>query len=237
MDEHAHMNANAGQYAGLDRYEARKRVLADLQEQGFLVGEKDHALSLGKCERCGTVVEPRLSEQWFIKIKPLAQKAIEAIESGEITIVPDNYRQIYLNWMNNIYDWCISRQLWWGHRIPAWTCGDCKEIIVARETPAKCSKCGGMQVEQVSDVLDTWFSSGLLPFTTLGWPEKTRDHAADHSVRDSFFLGGAHDHVWLPFYGWSPAGSRDQEGQRLGRQEERQRALPAGLHPRTGARC
>jgi valyl-tRNA synthetase len=177
MDEHAHMNANAGAYAGLDRYEARKRVLADLQEQGFLVGEKDHALSLGKCERCGTVVEPRLSEQWFIKIKPLAQKAIEAIESGEITIVPDNYRQIYLNWMNNIYDWCISRQLWWGHRIPAWTCGDCKEVIVAREAPAKCTKCGGAQLEQVSDVLDTWFSSGLLPFTTLGWPEKTRDLA------------------------------------------------------------
>src|ERR1700719_1537814 len=177
MDERAHMNANAGAYAGLDRYEARKRVLADLQEQGFLVGEKDHALSLGKCERCGTVVEPRLSEQWFIKIKPLAQKAIEAIESGEITIVPDNYRQIYLNWMNNIYDWCISRQLWWGHRIPAWTCGDCKEVIVARETPAKCPKCGGTQLEQVSDVLDTWFSSGLLPFTTLGWPEKTRDQA------------------------------------------------------------
>jgi len=177
MDEHAHMNANAGVYAGLDRYEARKRVLVDLQEQGFLVGEKDHALSLGKCERCGTVVEPRLSEQWFIKIKPLAQKAIEAIESGEITIVPDNYRQIYLNWMNNIYDWCISRQLWWGHRIPAWTCGNCKEVIVARETPAKCTECGGAQLEQVSDVLDTWFSSGLLPFTTLGWPEKTRDQA------------------------------------------------------------
>src|SRR5947209_12914911 len=177
MDEHARMNANAGAYAGLDRYEARKRVLADLQDQGFLVGEKDHALSLGKCERCGTVVEPRLSEQWFIKIKPLAQKAIEAIESGEITIVPDNYRQIYLNWMNNIYDWCISRQLWWGHRIPAWTCGECKEVIVARETPAKCPKCGGSKLEQVPDVLDTWFSSGLLPFTTLGWPEKTRDQA------------------------------------------------------------
>jgi valyl-tRNA synthetase len=177
MDEHAHMNANAGAYAGLDRYEARKRVLADLQEQGFLVGEKDHTLSLGKCERCGTVVEPRLSEQWFIKIKPLAQKAIEAIESGEITIVPDNYRQIYLNWMNNIYDWCISRQLWWGHRIPAWTCSECKEVIVARQTPEKCSKCGSAKLEQVSDVLDTWFSSGLLPFTTLGWPEKTRDQA------------------------------------------------------------
>jgi valyl-tRNA synthetase len=177
MDEHAHMNANAGAYTGLDRYEARKRVLADLQEQGFLVGEKDHTLALGKCDRCGTVVEPRLSEQWFIKIKPLAQKAIEAVESGEITIVPENYKQIYLNWMNNIYDWCISRQLWWGHRIPAWTCEDCREIIVAREAPVKCTKCGGTKLEQVSDVLDTWFSSGLLPFTTLGWPQKTRDQA------------------------------------------------------------
>ncbi len=177
MDEHAHMNHNAGRFKGLERYEARKRVLADLQEQGFLVGEKDHALSIGKCERCGTVVEPRLSEQWFIKIKPLADRAKQAVESGEITIVPDNYRQIYLNWMNNIYDWCISRQLWWGHRIPAWTCGSCKEIIVAREAPTKCTKCSGGKLEQVTDVLDTWFSSGLLPFTTLGWPEKTRDQA------------------------------------------------------------
>ena len=175
MDEHAHMNQNAGAYLGLDRYEARKRVLADLQEQGFLAGEKDYTLALGKCDRCGTVVEPRLSEQWFIKIKPLAQKAIEAVESGEITIVPENYKQIYLNWMNNIYDWCISRQLWWGHRIPAWTCDNCKHVIVAREAPLTCTKCGSTKLEQVSDVLDTWFSSGLLPFTTLGWPEKTRD--------------------------------------------------------------
>jgi valyl-tRNA synthetase len=177
MDEHAHMNQNAGRYAGLDRYEARKRVLADLQEQGFLVAEKDYALSLGKCDRCGTVVEPRLSEQWFIKIQPLAQKAIEAVETGEITIVPENYKQIYLNWMHNIYDWCISRQLWWGHRIPAWTCEGCGEVIVAREAPTKCLKCDCTKLEQVSDVLDTWFSSGLLPFTTLGWPEKTRDQA------------------------------------------------------------
>jgi valyl-tRNA synthetase len=176
MDEHAHMNQNAGpSYAGLDRYVARAVILKDLQEQGFLVAEKDYALSLGKCDRCGTVVEPRLSEQWFIKIQPLAQKSIEAVESGEITIVPENYKQIYLNWMNNIYDWCISRQLWWGHRIPAWTCDGCKEVIVAREAPANCPKCGGKKLEQVSDVLDTWFSSGLLPFTTLGWPEKTRD--------------------------------------------------------------
>jgi valyl-tRNA synthetase len=175
MDEHAVMNANAGPYAGLDRYEARKRVLADLAAGNFLVGEKEHKLSLGKCDRCGTVVEPRLSEQWFIRIKMLADKAIAAVETGEITIVPENYRTIYLNWMNNIHDWCISRQLWWGHRIPAWTCGECKEVIVAREAPAKCTKCGGGKLEQVSDVLDTWFSSGLLPFTTLGWPEKTRD--------------------------------------------------------------
>jgi valyl-tRNA synthetase len=175
MDEHARMTQNAGPYANLDRYEARKLVLADLQEQGFLVGEKDYVLALGKCDRCSTVVEPRLSEQWFIKIKPLAGRAKEAVESGEITIVPDNYRQIYLNWMTNIYDWCISRQLWWGHRIPAWTCEGCKEVIVAREAPASCRKCGGSKLAQVSDVLDTWFSSGLLPFTTLGWPEKTRD--------------------------------------------------------------
>ena len=177
MDEHAHMNQNAGAYAGLDRFEARKRVLADLQEQGFLVAERDYAFAIGKCDRCETIVEPRLSEQWFIKIKPLADRAREAVESGEITIVPDNYRQIYLNWMNNIYDWCISRQLWWGHRIPAWTCEGCKELIVAREAPTKCTKCGGAKLEQVSDVLDTWFSSGLLPFTTLAWPQKTRGQA------------------------------------------------------------
>jgi len=177
MDDRAHMNQNAGPYAGLDRFEARKRILHDLKEQGFLVAEKDYALSIGKCDRCGTVIEPRLSEQWFIKIKPLADRAREAVEKGEITIVPENYRQVYLNWMKNIYDWCISRQLWWGHRIPAWTCGNdaCKEVIVAREAPTKCTKCGGAKLEQVPDVLDTWFSSGLLPFTTLGWPNKTRD--------------------------------------------------------------
>ncbi|HET9308752.1 MAG TPA: valine--tRNA ligase [Candidatus Sulfotelmatobacter sp.] len=177
MDARAHMNQNAGAYAGLDRFEARKRVLHDLREQGYLVAEKDYVLAIGKCERCGTVIEPRLSEQWFVKIQPLADRAKEAVESGEITIVPENYRTIYLNWMNNIHDWCVSRQLWWGHRIPAWTCAGCKEVIVAREAPAKCPKCGGAKLEQVSDVLDTWFSSGLLPFTTLGWPEKTRDQA------------------------------------------------------------
>ena len=174
MDEHAHMNQNAGRYAGLDRFEARKRVLEDLREQGFLVGEKDYTIALGKCDRCGSVVEPRLSTQWFIKIAPLAKKAAEVVENGEVTIAPENYKTIYLNWMNNIHDWCISRQLWWGHRIPAWHCA-CGEIIVAREAPAKCSKCGRSELKQDTDVLDTWFSSGLLPFTTLGWPQKTRD--------------------------------------------------------------
>ena len=175
MDLHARMNENAGPYKGLDRYEARAAVLADLKEQGFLVAEKDYTVPLGKCDRCGTVVEPRLSEQWFVKIAPLAKKAIAAVESGEITITPENYKQIYLNWMYNIHDWCVSRQLWWGHRIPAWTCGSCGEVTVARDTPAQCPQCGGAKLEQVTDVLDTWFSSGLLPFTTLGWPEKTRD--------------------------------------------------------------
>ena len=175
MDLHARMNENAGPYKGLDRYAAREAVLADLKEQGFLVAEKDYTVPLGKCDRCGTVVEPRLSEQWFVKIEPLAKKAIAAVESGEITITPENYKQIYLNWMYNIHDWTISRQLWWGHRIPVWHCSDCQDVIVARETPAKCPKCGSAKLEQDTDVLDTWFSSGLLPFTTLGWPEKTRD--------------------------------------------------------------
>ncbi len=177
MDERAHMNANAGPYANLDRFEARELVLKDLEEQGFLVGTKDYTIPIGKCDRCGSIVEPRLSEQWFIKIAPLAKRAAEVVENGEITITPENYKTIYLNWMANIHDWCISRQLWWGHRIPAWTCKnkDCGEFIVAREAPASCGKCGGAELEQVSDVLDTWFSSGLLPFTTLGWPEKTRD--------------------------------------------------------------
>ena len=174
MDENARMNQNAGKYAGLDRYEARKQVIADLEAGNFLVGTKDHTIPLGKCDRCGTVVEPRLSTQWFIKIASMAKRAADAVRSGEITIEPENNQQIYLNWMDNIHDWCISRQLWWGHRIPAWHC-KCGEIIVARETPAKCSKCENSELTQDRDVLDTWFSSGLLPFTTLGWPDKTRD--------------------------------------------------------------
>jgi valyl-tRNA synthetase len=174
IDEHNKMNANAGPYAGLDRFEARKKVVEDLTAQGFLVGTKNYTIALGLCDRSGTIVEPRLSMQWFVKIQPLADKAIAAVETNEISIVPENYRQIYLNWMHDIHDWCISRQLWWGHRIPAWWCS-CGELIVAREAPSTCPKCGGTELKQDTDVLDTWFSSGLLPFTTLGWPEKTRD--------------------------------------------------------------
>jgi valyl-tRNA synthetase len=178
IDEHAKMNTNAGVYAGLDRFAARARVVEDLAEQRFLLGTKDYTIALGKCDRSGTIVEPRLSTQWFIKIAPLAKRAIEVVEKGHIRFTPENYGQIYLNWMNNIHDWCISRQLWWGHRIPAWYCTnqDCKEVVVAREAPAACAKCGG-KLEQDTDVLDTWFSSGLLPFTTLGWPEATPDLA------------------------------------------------------------
>ena len=175
IDEHSKMNANAGAYAGLDRFAARARIVEDLSTQGFLVGTKDYTIAIGKCDRSGTIVEPRLSTQWFIRIAPLAKRAIEVVEKGYIRFTPENYGQIYLNWMNNIHDWCISRQLWWGHRIPAWYCGQCKEVVVAREAPAACTKCGGAELEQETDVLDTWFSSGLLPFTTLGWPAATRD--------------------------------------------------------------
>ena len=183
MDEHARMNENAGRYAGLDRYQARERVLQDLEQQGLLAGTKDYTVPLGKCDRCKTIVEPRLSTQWFVAVnrKPnhggpsLAEKAIAVVRNGEVRFVPENYRQIYLNWMENIHDWCISRQLWWGHRIPAWHCQDCGEIAVARETPAACAKCGHAHLTQDSDVLDTWFSSGLLPMSALGWPEQTRD--------------------------------------------------------------
>ncbi len=175
MNEVAQMNENAGPYKGLDRFEARQKVLEDLERGGFLVGTKDYVVPLGKCDRCKTIVEPRLSTQWFVKIQPLADRAIEVVEKGDVKFVPENYTKTYFEWMRNIHDWCISRQLWWGHRIPAWHCKNCHEIIVAREAPAKCTKCGGASLEQDNDVLDTWFSSGLLPCSALGWPDSTPD--------------------------------------------------------------
>jgi valyl-tRNA synthetase len=170
MDTTAHIDLPGSPYHGLYRYEARKRIVADLEAAGWLVAVKDHHNAVGMCDRSKDVIEPRLSKQWFVKIQPLADKAIEAVDKGYIKFTPDQYRKTYDEWMKNIHDWCISRQLWWGHRIPAWHCGDCAQITVARETPAHCAHCNSTEITQETDVLDTWFSSGLLPFTVFGWP-------------------------------------------------------------------
>ena len=176
MTNDGHMNANAGAYVGLDRFAARKKVIEDLKALGLLEKVSEHTHAIGICERSKTIVEPRISTQWFCKMKPLAEPAIEVVERGEIRIVPENRRQEYLNWMRNIRDWTLSRQLWWGHRIPAWYCKEHQHITVAREAPKNCAICGSANLEQDPDVLDTWFSSGLWPFSTLGWPEKTADY-------------------------------------------------------------
>ena len=173
MNEVAQMNENAGPYARLDRFEARQKVLEDLHKGGFVVGVKDYVVPLGKCDRCKTIIEPRLSTQWFVKIQPLADRAIDAVARGEVKFIPENYAKTFFEWMRNIHDWCISRQLWWGHRIPAWYCKHCGEITVSRETPTKCASCGAAELAQDNDVLDTWFSSGLLPCSALGWPKPT----------------------------------------------------------------
>ena len=173
MDSRGLINENGGIYKGLDRFEARKKIIADLDNAGLLVKTDNHAHSVGHCYRCQTVIEPRLSKQWFVKIKPLAEKAIEAVKSGDIRFVPQNWEKTYFEWMNNIRDWCISRQLWWGHRIPAYYCADCETVMVELEQPSTCVSCGSGNIRQDEDVLDTWFSSGLWPFSTLGWPEHT----------------------------------------------------------------
>ena len=175
MTDDAHMNENAGQYAGLERFAARKEIVEDLQAQGLLEKVTGHINAIGHCERSRTIVEPRVSTQWFCSMKPLAEPAIAAVERGDVQIIPDNRREEYFNWMRNIRDWTLSRQLWWGHRIPAWYCQDCNEIIVARQDPTKCPKCGSTKLVQDPDVLDTWFSSAMWPFSTLGWPDKTPD--------------------------------------------------------------
>lgn len=173
MNEDATMNENAGKYNGMDRFECRKAIVKDLQEGGYLVQIKEHPHNVGTCYRCNTIIEPRVSDQWFVKMEPLAGPAIDVVDSGEIRIIPERFNKIYMNWLDNIRDWCISRQLWWGHRIPAYYCQSCSEIIVAKEMPDVCPKCGSQHFVQDKDVLDTWFSSALWPFSTLGWPEKT----------------------------------------------------------------
>ncbi|HWO55526.1 MAG TPA: valine--tRNA ligase [Paenibacillus cookii] len=176
MDETGTMNDQAGKYEGLDRSECRKQIVQDLKEQGVLIRIEDHVHQVGHSERTGAVVEPYLSTQWFVKMQPLAEAAIEAQKSGKgVNFVPERFEKTYLNWIENVRDWCISRQLWWGHRIPAWYCDDCGEVHVAYEEAATCSKCGSANLHQDEDVLDTWFSSGLWPFSTLGWPDQTDD--------------------------------------------------------------
>ena len=184
MDDKGHINADGGAYAGLDRYVARKRIVAELEAQGLLAGITDHTNNVGHCDRCKTVVEPRLSTQWFIKIEPLAEKAKEAVRQKHIHFTPEMYEKTYFEWMENIHDWCISRQLWWGHRIPAWHCAECHKITVARVDPTACAHCGSARITQETDVLDTWFSSGLLPVSVFGWPKITAENRADF---DAFY--------------------------------------------------
>ena len=175
MDDNAVINEKGGKYQGMGRYEARKAIVNDLRELGQLDKEEGYAHNVGVCYRCGKNVEPVVSAQWFVRMKPLAEKAIAVVKEGDIVFVPERFSKIYINWMENIHDWCISRQLWWGHQIPAWYCDDCGHINVSRDTPEKCEKCGSIALTQDEDVLDTWFSSALWPFSTLGWPDKTPD--------------------------------------------------------------
>ncbi|HYF00973.1 MAG TPA: class I tRNA ligase family protein, partial [Planctomycetota bacterium] len=174
MDEKAVLNENAGAYKGLDRFDGRKKVVADLEAQGFLEKVEDHSTPVGTCYRCGTIVEPYLSEQWFVSMKPLAAPAVQAVKGGDVRFVPERWTKVYLDWMENIRDWCISRQIWWGHRIPVWYC-PASHAVAAAEDPKTCAACGSTELRQDEDVLDTWFSSALWPFATLGWPDETPD--------------------------------------------------------------
>ena len=175
LNPDATMNRNAGPYEGMERFACRRALLADLEREGLLVKTEPYHLSVGHCERCNTIVEPLASQQWFVKIEPLAKPAIQAVLDGRIKIIPEHFTKVYLNWMENLRDWCISRQLWWGHRIPVWYCQKCGQLTVAVDDPAACANCGSKNIEQDPDVLDTWFSSALWPHSTLGWPEDTED--------------------------------------------------------------
>ena len=175
MTDDAHINENGGKYCGMDLMTARKAVVEDLDKGGFLVKVEEHSHNVGECYRCSTTVEPRVSKQWFVKMQPLAEPAIEAVKQGKTKFVPERFDKTYYHWMENIKDWCISRQLWWGHRIPAYYCQDCGEMVVSKETVSVCPKCGSHNMKQDEDTLDTWFSSALWPFSTLGWPENTED--------------------------------------------------------------
>ncbi len=175
MNDDGTINKLGGKYAGLDRYEARKQIVADLDAQGYLCGIEDITHAVGTHDRCKTTVEPMIKPQWFVAMEEMAKPAINAIKTGELKFVPESYSKTYLHWLENIRDWCISRQLWWGHRIPAYYCDECGEIVVSKGMPSVCPKCGCTHLTQDPDTLDTWFSSALWPFSTLGWPEKTEE--------------------------------------------------------------
>ena len=194
MDDKGIINEKGGKYKGLDRYEARKAIVKDLEEAGLLVKIKDHAHNVGTHDRCGTTVEPIISKQWYVKMDQLAKPAVEVVKNGETKFVPERFDKTYFNWMENIQDWCISRQLWWGHRIPVYYCQDCGEMMVLEDAPSKCTKCGSTNVEQDNDVLDTWFSAALWPFSTLGWPNKTED--LDYFYPNSVLVTG-HDIIFF----------------------------------------
>ncbi len=174
IDDSGKMTESAGPYKGMDRFECRRKLVQQLEHEGYLPKVQDYEYNVAQCYRCSTVVEPKVSMQWYLKVESLAKPAIDAVENGRVQFVPDSFKNRYFEWMYNIHDWCISRQLWWGHRIPAWYCDACGEIIVSRTTPSKCTRCGG-QLREESDILDTWFSSALWPFSTLGWPDDTAD--------------------------------------------------------------
>jgi valyl-tRNA synthetase len=176
LDEAARVNSNGGPYAGQDRFEARKNLWKDMRAAGLVLKEEPYTLNVPRSQRGGEIIEPMVSTQWFVAIKPLAEAGLEAVRDGRITIVPERFTKVYFNWLENIQDWCISRQLWWGHRIPVWYCDDCGEMTVMRQDPGECAHCGSSHIHQDPDVLDTWFSSGLWPFSTLGWPEQTPDY-------------------------------------------------------------
>ena len=175
LDDNGKVVEGYGRYSGMDRYEARKAIVADLEEQGYLVKVEEHTHNVGTCYRCGTDVEPIISAQWFVKMEPLAREALRVVNDGEVKFVPDRFSKIYTNWMENVHDWCISRQLWWGHRIPAWTCEDCGGMTVSETDPTECQHCHSTHIHQEEDVLDTWFSSALWPFSTLGWPDESSE--------------------------------------------------------------
>ncbi len=248
IDQDARMTAEAGPYAGMDRFACRAELLQRLAAEGHLTKTEDYQHNVGHCDRCTTLVEPKVSLQWYLRVAPLAGPAIEVVENGRVRFVPDSFKKRYFEWMYNIHDWCISRQLWWGHRIPAWYCDPCGDVIVARTTPAACPRCGGA-LRPETDILDTWFSSALWPFSTMGWPEETTDLKAFYPTdvlitgsRHHLLLGGAHDHDGDEVHGGHPVQAGPHQRHRARRQPEedeqdaRQRHRTAPPHRRVRRR-